>query len=394
MGYFFVILSLIFSLFLSSILYTANAIPAFARQMGVSCMACHSQSQFPTLNRFGRKFKASGYTMVGNRKLIEEKRGKSTFLSIPDVLNASILANFAYSKTGGETGEFAIPDELALLIGGRISKNVGTFVEIGYETEGDGGFGLGNLKVPIVFDYADNKVGIVPFSTDGMGPSFAFEVLSTGAVENQKVNEKGEIISAQQYIGTATTASGLGLYFYNDLYHVVYAAWAPEHNISRISSPAHYLRFAFTPQYGSWDIGIGGQLWFGKAKLKGEDSSISSYKANAYALDFQAMGNVGRPLTLILTYGNAKNEANSLFNTGTDNKKAITLLAEVGIVPDRLLASVAYRNATDENGDSDNAEMIGLKYMLNRNVQIQIDYAHLNNQPEKNDFLFLLSSAF
>jgi len=156
---------------------------------------------------------------------------------------------------------------------------------------------------------------------------------------------------------------------YNELYHIVYAAWVPEHNVSKISSPAHYLRFALTPQYKGWDFGI-------------------------YAFNFQAMGNIGRPLTITLTYGNAKNESNSLFNTGTDNKTAITGLAEVGLVPDRFLMSIGYRNATDENGNSDDAEMVGAKYMLNRNVQLQLDYAHYNDQSEKNDYLFMLSSAF
>ena len=40
----------------------AQAVPAFARQMGVSCNTCHFQ-HFPMLNNFGRAFKASGFTM-------------------------------------------------------------------------------------------------------------------------------------------------------------------------------------------------------------------------------------------------------------------------------------------------------------------------------------------
>jgi hypothetical protein len=38
-----------------------RAVPAFARQMNMSCTACHTE--FPQLNDFGRLFKLSGYTM-------------------------------------------------------------------------------------------------------------------------------------------------------------------------------------------------------------------------------------------------------------------------------------------------------------------------------------------
>ena len=39
----------------------AQAVPSFARQTGMSCIACHSE--FPILTEFGRQFKLNGYTM-------------------------------------------------------------------------------------------------------------------------------------------------------------------------------------------------------------------------------------------------------------------------------------------------------------------------------------------
>jgi hypothetical protein len=47
-------------LFLGS---TAEATPGFARQTGMACVACHFQ-HYPTLNSFGRAFKASGTPCV------------------------------------------------------------------------------------------------------------------------------------------------------------------------------------------------------------------------------------------------------------------------------------------------------------------------------------------
>jgi len=66
----------------------ASALPAFARQMGMACSACHFQ-HFPMLNSFGRQFKSSGFTMMGDIRQVEGDN-----LSIPGNLNAAILADF------------------------------------------------------------------------------------------------------------------------------------------------------------------------------------------------------------------------------------------------------------------------------------------------------------
>lgn len=86
-------LKLVFLLFASLVTFATNsyAIPAFARQMGMSCNACNSQNGFPTLNRFGRSFKASGYTMVGTQQSIYDDQG-GKFLSLTDTLNLSLNA--------------------------------------------------------------------------------------------------------------------------------------------------------------------------------------------------------------------------------------------------------------------------------------------------------------
>ena len=42
----------------------AAGVPAFARQTGASCSACHFQ-HFPGLTPFGRSFKSGGYVQTG-----------------------------------------------------------------------------------------------------------------------------------------------------------------------------------------------------------------------------------------------------------------------------------------------------------------------------------------
>src|SRR5690242_17839460 len=44
----------------------ARAIPAFNRQTGQNCVACHAGGQFPDLTPYGRIFKLTGYT-IGER---------------------------------------------------------------------------------------------------------------------------------------------------------------------------------------------------------------------------------------------------------------------------------------------------------------------------------------
>src|SRR3990170_3633852 len=73
----------------------AGAVPAFARQTGMACNSCHFQ-HFPLLNEFGREFKSGGYTTIGGQSLIE-----GDFLSMPSVLNASLVTKLRYQKTNG-----------------------------------------------------------------------------------------------------------------------------------------------------------------------------------------------------------------------------------------------------------------------------------------------------
>lgn len=109
----------------------AAAVPAFARQTGMACNVCHHQA-FPSLNAFGRAFKADGYAMTGGHGLIE-----GDYLSLPMSLNMSLIAELRYDKTNGNTdtgsdkGQIQWPDEAAFLVGGKLADNAGFLVEAG-----------------------------------------------------------------------------------------------------------------------------------------------------------------------------------------------------------------------------------------------------------------------
>jgi len=114
---------------------SAEAVPSFARQVGIPCYGCHFQ-HIPKLNSFGREFKLGGFTQA-SVDLIEDED-----ISIPAVANVSLILKYRYHKSstkdkptagnesaGTDRGVFDLPDEVAFFIGGRIGDNFGFLTE-------------------------------------------------------------------------------------------------------------------------------------------------------------------------------------------------------------------------------------------------------------------------
>lgn len=100
----------------------ARAVPAFARQTGQNCSACHAGGQFPELTPFGRLFKLGGYT-IGTRQ-------------VP--LSAMGLVSYTESKTPTADDAFA-KDAVALFqtgsvfVAGKITDKAGIFAQVTYD---------------------------------------------------------------------------------------------------------------------------------------------------------------------------------------------------------------------------------------------------------------------
>ena len=104
----------------------ASAVPAFNRQTGQNCVACHAGGQFPELTPYGRLFKMTGYT-IGQRTLP---------LSAMMVASYSKVANT--SKSDDPSADFQKNGSLILatasvFVAGKISDNVGAFAQITYD---------------------------------------------------------------------------------------------------------------------------------------------------------------------------------------------------------------------------------------------------------------------
>jgi hypothetical protein len=101
----------------------AHAIPAFARQTGQNCVACHAGGQFPELTPCGRLFKMTGHTL-----------GEPTVpISAIAVASMSKVANT--SNSDDPAADFrkngsVILASARLLLGGKVTDNIGAFSQI------------------------------------------------------------------------------------------------------------------------------------------------------------------------------------------------------------------------------------------------------------------------
>ncbi|MFA5372089.1 MAG: hypothetical protein WC298_08975 [Sideroxydans sp.] len=363
----------------------ASAVPAFARQTGMACTACHAQ-HFPILNGFGRAFKAGGYTMIGGQEKVEGEH-----LSIPAVLNASIVMKLRYQKNNGvaaagagttapqsvASGQLQFFDEFALLMGGRVAENVGFLLE-GQMIDPSGPFAAG-FKMPFVFDMGAAKLSVIPFETDALGAAFGYELSSGGVLRSNRWSEHRAETSAIQYNAPGATGAATGIAFVaqNDMGFI---------NVTRFATvqgggsdlKSTYARIAATPTVGDWAIVAG----VGNMSGSSYNGAVERGTEQTF-LDFQAQGEVAGMETGVyfqyatapvnLTVGNAYNTA------GVTDRKATTIGADFTVIPHALSLGAAYRKA--ENGgaaatNGDDALTFSAVYDLYQNVALHAVYSN------------------
>lgn len=375
-----------------------SAIPAFSRQTGMACTACHFQ-HYPAINAFGRAFKQGGFTMKGAQSMVEGEA-----LSIPVALNASLVTKVRYQKSNGDTsatdyGELQFPDEAALLIGGRAGEHVGFLLEFatfgtadmgtgdvtgtadlgtgdvaGTADTGSGDFSLfGSYKSHFNWKVNDFNLGAVLFSTNAGGAAYGFELLNTGAQRFQRVVEDRNASSAQQFVGVgAGAAEGVALVASHLMGYVNYSLWVPEHGTTAVNGFSHYLRAAATPEIMGWDTGFGVQ-WFGGETSFKDKGDVDT---EGWAVDAQAQGMLlGRPLGVYLAYAEAKPTATNVFNAGRpDDRTAFSVLAEIGVIPNMWTVYTGYIDGDTgaATKSEDNRLVVGTTFMVAQNVELQL----------------------
>jgi hypothetical protein len=117
----------------------AQAVPSFARQTGLECVACHVS--WPELTPVGRQFKLGGYTLM---QAVKEDRpwfptrndGPPPKLPLAAMLQLS--ATHTDSTAGADPSNFprnnsAVLQQFSVFYAGRITDNVGAFAQWTYD---------------------------------------------------------------------------------------------------------------------------------------------------------------------------------------------------------------------------------------------------------------------
>ena len=417
----------------------ASAVPVFARQTGMACSACHFQ-HFPLLNGFGRAFKEGGFTMMGAEAKVEGDN-----LSIPAMLNMAVLTSMGYIKTNQTAdatgmaknygnGVWGVPGvgaggsgEASLFFGGHVSDFAGFLSEV---TLGGGSAQFSSAKLPMLYDMGTAKIGVVPFSTNSQGASYSMEVLNTGANAIHSItntvgpnSEFINAVSAQQYIGTAGNATGLGFVANSDmgLINVTkFQQTGPQGGYASLGST--YGRVLGTFDMAGWDTGVGVQDWRG-ASLTTPGTGLNMCGANgapgvctgvapgtgvagagtmqatkAWAVDGQMQGTVGTmPVGFYASYARADATPyvggvpvaglTNSFNGGSLTRSSFNIDAELGVVPEVATIGAAIRRGksgqdaglaaggTANNSNlSDNAFYLTATYKLAQNMLARLSY--------------------
>jgi hypothetical protein len=395
----------------------SQAVPAFARQTGKVCLACHQQHP-PALNDYGMEFKASGYVDTKAKPLA----GKD--LSLADTLYAGLFMKLRHQTTNGHdglnadgapaksthSGELQFPDEFALLLGGRVGKNIGFVLEGQLASEGAV---LAGFKFPMIWPLGESglKGGVVPYTTDALGASYGFELLSTGAVRNIRASEHRAETSAQQYVffqgtgpvsgdtdpvtgsrvrNTAGASTGFAFALHSPLYYLVLAPNTPNHlpgaggQLGSMNST--YFRAAFTPTVAGWSLGSGVQVWSG-SNVRFNDggagnfsNDIATVSTKGWAVDAQAHGMAGvLPISIYLAHAHAPgtpagSPTPNLFNANPNARTATTLTVELGVLPQVAALTASVRKASNgaNTFSKDDALTLGGTYQIYQNVQLQL----------------------
>jgi hypothetical protein len=247
---------------------------------------------------------------------------------------------------------------------------------------------LAGFKIPFVWELGSDgmKASVVPFSTDNLGASYGFELLSTGAVRNIRVSEHNEETSAQQYVfftpEESGAAAGFSFVLYDPKFFVSVTPYTPNHTPGGDSNlgglKATYLRAAFTPRIGDWALAAGVQIWSGNNVRVGAGPGVEQVKTKGWAIDAQAQGAVaGMPLGVYLAHakapGSSAGAAPNHFNREAHARTATSITAELGVIPAKVTLMASLRRADDGSAasSSDNAFSLGATYQMYQNVQLQ-----------------------
>jgi len=260
----------------------ASAIPAYARQTGQSCVACHAGGQFPELTPYGRMFKLTGYTYG-------ERANPVSAMGVVDWTRTNNNSDGAGGQLSDQDKRFIV-DFGSVFLGGKITDNIGGFGQWTYAVRDhqnpDGSWvgHMGSDNFDLRYAHQDNSTpnGLIwgltlhnnPTVQDvwNSSPAWGYPYLAPSG--NASPNS-GLPVSTQIEGGLAQHVAGLGAYalinksWYLEFtnYQTAKGLWSflslgkstgdANNALTYVENWNPYVRLAYTHEWGPQNIMVG-----------------------------------------------------------------------------------------------------------------------------------------
>lgn len=308
----------------------AAAVPAFARQTGLECQACHVGSFGPQLTAYGRAFKLNGYVWGGNESYVDHFSGMTyggyehTKAKEPEPPTGP-LARYSSNDNVSD-------DQASLFYAGRLTDTIGIMAQATYK----------DTTRSIAWDNTDVRYAN---NTDAFGsslvygvtlnnnpsvqdvwqstPGWTFPYLASGLATGPDGTGTPQIFGAQ-----SQRVVGLGAYgLWNDLVYAELSNYRSMGNgfqnamgMMGSDSTDHltgfnpYWRLALQHDYGDNYVALGG-YGMNFTRYPGDSRANGTDKFKDYGLDatYQASLNGGEHIFSV--YGTALREDMDLDST-------------------------------------------------------------------------------
>lgn len=311
----------------------SNAVPSFARQTGMNCMACHTV--FPKLTSFGRLFKLNGYTTTGLQQIESKPSSTTPGLQVNAIAPMSAMLQAALTHhqsvdANTENNGVTFPAALSLYYAGEITDHAGAFVQVTMDNaESSFGFDMADVRYANTTSIGDTPItyGLALDNMTGMEdvwnttPAWTYPYLAASP-------EQGDGPAVNSLMG-----AGLGIYaLLDNHWYAYFGDYIPMSNekVMNLGTPdamgnSHsntpYLRLAWQGDIGSSSyLEIGGYGIVQKAY--GMTLSDKSDKFTDGALDAQYEMNMdnGSQINAHAVY---IHESQDVYNSGVGSSENI-----------------------------------------------------------------------
>lgn len=394
----------------------ALAVPSFARQVGKPCSACHSI--WPRLNATGREFKEMGYTDVADDYPRIEGDNLDLLRFGPPLSVSVISFPYSHSKKTDEKGvsETRIPDEVAFFFAGRITPNLGAFVEPNWERDTNK-VNVELAKFSAAKRLGSNTVGLVVSKGDVAAADpyntirfTAFHTINSPAIffDTDARGGGGDLFSFANTDNQGAVANGK---FFNTIYLAAGAFKGDGASENVNSDPADgFARLAIEyPITGESIASIGGFYYGGKERYAhlASDEVVSQdlvyeSKVARYGVDFQyQMESAPHIIDLVAVYmgGKDKDVWDGSLTGDRSDVQFNGCYGEISYFYDRtygLTVGYDYLKSDDDKSLDKQGATVNVTYQPWLNTKIGIEYSHflLANDEKEDDTNVLLHFYF